>query len=233
MEDIASDCGISDDAAYGALEELTEWGSCAGPMKKDEFNTYRASAFSPTRKQLRAAQASGDAAPASYELGEARPVPDVQVLSMPSTRSSTVPCRFGSARSSCFRGGGQPPVRHARLHRHLQRDRGRSPISRDRGGHPLQRRPAAVRAAGNQLHRRDRSGGLRVCSTPRLRRRRFNSASIVGIVAMSGGFFLSGTCREPVLHGAHLGVAQGHEPAAHSAASTAAVRRRGVSEAHA
>ncbi len=80
MEDIASDCGISDDAAYGALEELTEWGSCAGPMKKDEFNTYRASAFSPTRKQLRAAQASGDAAPASYELGEARPVPDVQVL---------------------------------------------------------------------------------------------------------------------------------------------------------
>lgn len=80
MEDIASDCGISDDAAYGALEELTEWGSCAGPTKKDEFNTYRASAFSPTRKQLRAAQASGDAVPASYELGEARPVPDVQVL---------------------------------------------------------------------------------------------------------------------------------------------------------
>lgn len=80
MEDIAADCGISDDAAHDALEELTEWGSCSGPTKKDEFNTYRASAFSPTKKQLKAAQAVGATPPESYELGEARPVADPQAL---------------------------------------------------------------------------------------------------------------------------------------------------------
>lgn len=80
MEDIAADCGISDDAAYDALEELTEWGSCSGPTKKDEFNTYRASAFSLTKKQLKAAQAVGATPPESYELGEARPVADPQAL---------------------------------------------------------------------------------------------------------------------------------------------------------
>ena len=80
MEDIAADCGISDDAAYDALEELTEWGSCSGPTKKDEFNTYRASAFSPTKRQLKAAQAVGATPPESYELGEARPVADPQAL---------------------------------------------------------------------------------------------------------------------------------------------------------
>lgn len=80
MEDIAADCGISDDAAYDALEELTEWGSCSGPTKRDEFNTYRASVFSPTKKQLKAAQAVGSTPPESYELGEARPVADSQAL---------------------------------------------------------------------------------------------------------------------------------------------------------
>lgn len=42
MEDIARDCGISDDEAYDALEELVEWGSIKGPTKKDQYNTYRA-----------------------------------------------------------------------------------------------------------------------------------------------------------------------------------------------
>ncbi|MFR1639417.1 MAG: hypothetical protein ACLSVD_09740 [Eggerthellaceae bacterium] len=36
------DCGITDDEAYEALDELVEWGSIAGPTKQDKYNTYRA-----------------------------------------------------------------------------------------------------------------------------------------------------------------------------------------------
>ncbi|HIW76505.1 MULTISPECIES: site-2 protease family protein [Gordonibacter] len=67
MEDIARDCGISDDDAYEALEELVEWGSAVGPTKKDQFNTYRAPEVKPGKKAL----AAGAVA---YSLGEARPV---------------------------------------------------------------------------------------------------------------------------------------------------------------
>ena len=79
MEDIARDCGISDDEAYDALEELVEWGSIKGPTKKDQYNTYRAVETRPTKKQLKAA-AAGEAAPVSYALGEARPVDDAHAL---------------------------------------------------------------------------------------------------------------------------------------------------------
>ncbi len=41
MEDVAKDCGITDDEAYEALEELTEWGTLTGPTKQDQYNTYR------------------------------------------------------------------------------------------------------------------------------------------------------------------------------------------------
>ena len=41
MEDIAADCGITDDEAFDALDELAEWGSVVGPTKKDQYNTYR------------------------------------------------------------------------------------------------------------------------------------------------------------------------------------------------
>ena len=33
--------GITDDEAYQALEELTEWGSLKRPTRKDKLNTYR------------------------------------------------------------------------------------------------------------------------------------------------------------------------------------------------
>ena len=79
MEDVARDCGISDDEAYNALEELVEWGSIKGPTKKDQYNTYRAVETRPTRKQLKAA-AAGEAAPVPYALGEARPVDDAHAL---------------------------------------------------------------------------------------------------------------------------------------------------------
>lgn len=73
MEDVAADCGITDDEAYEALEELVEWGSAAGPLKTDEFNTYRAPQTYPSKKQ----RALGVRA---YELGEPRDVPDEREL---------------------------------------------------------------------------------------------------------------------------------------------------------
>ena len=41
MEDVADALGITDDEAYQALEELTEWGSLKRPTRKDKLNTYR------------------------------------------------------------------------------------------------------------------------------------------------------------------------------------------------
>ncbi len=80
MEDIAHDCGITDDEACDALDELVEWGSVMGPTKKDQYNTYRAPEIHPTKKQLAAAHAAGMPEPASYELGQARPVEDAHAL---------------------------------------------------------------------------------------------------------------------------------------------------------
>jgi regulator of sigma E protease len=53
MEDVASDCGCSDDDAFEALEELVEWGTIIGPKKTDEYNVYRVPERKPTRRQLR------------------------------------------------------------------------------------------------------------------------------------------------------------------------------------
>lgn len=41
MEDMARDLGITDDEAYAALDELSEWGTLAGPKKSDKHNVYR------------------------------------------------------------------------------------------------------------------------------------------------------------------------------------------------
>lgn len=41
MEDVAQELGISDDEAYHALDELSEWGTIAGPRRSDKYNTYR------------------------------------------------------------------------------------------------------------------------------------------------------------------------------------------------
>ena len=59
MEDVALDCGITDDEAYEALEELVEWGAIEGPKKTDEFNVYRTTALKPTARMLRKATARG------------------------------------------------------------------------------------------------------------------------------------------------------------------------------
>lgn len=73
MEDVARDCGISDDDAYSALEELVEWGTVTGPKKSDEFNVYRTPAVKPTRRARTAAVERGEVAKA-YEEGDPRPL---------------------------------------------------------------------------------------------------------------------------------------------------------------
>lgn len=80
LEDIAADCGITDDEAYEALEELVEWGSVLAPTKKDEFNTYRTPERRPTKRQVKAAAKAGEPVPASFAQGEARPVADAHGL---------------------------------------------------------------------------------------------------------------------------------------------------------
>ena len=80
MEDIAQDCDISNDDALAALDELVEWGSLQAPTKKDKFNTYRAPATHPTKKQIKQAEEAGEPAPLSYELGQPRLIDDAHAL---------------------------------------------------------------------------------------------------------------------------------------------------------
>lgn len=80
MEDIARDCGVTNDEAYEALEELVEWGSCTAPTKKDEFNTYRAAAVVPSKKRVKAALAASAPAPLAVAEGVPREVPDAHAL---------------------------------------------------------------------------------------------------------------------------------------------------------
>lgn len=80
MEEVAQDCGITDDEAYQALEELVEWGTIAGPGKKDEYNTYRTPRVQPTKKQIERAQRDGLPKPQAHELGEVRPLDNVQAF---------------------------------------------------------------------------------------------------------------------------------------------------------
>ena len=80
MEDIARDCGIPDEDALKALDELVDWGSCTGPTKKDEYNTYRAAEAIPSKKQICVALEAGKPAPQRYAEGQARPVEDAHAL---------------------------------------------------------------------------------------------------------------------------------------------------------
>lgn len=78
MEEVAVDCGITDDEALEALDELVEWGSICAPTRKDEFNTYRTPEVKPTKRQCRAARNAGLPVPEAYQTGTPRPVADVQ-----------------------------------------------------------------------------------------------------------------------------------------------------------
>lgn len=106
--EVAAACGISDDEAFEALEELVEWGSAVGPAKGDPEDVYRAAATTaPKSCRARRARAkrrtvpiaapevgatlqasagaavraeSGAAAASAYALGEPRPVADPDAL---------------------------------------------------------------------------------------------------------------------------------------------------------
>lgn len=80
MEDVAADCGITDDEAYEALEQLAEWGSVLRPEKSDEFNTYRTPAFVPAKREVKAASEAGLPLPRAFEKGEPREVLDTLAL---------------------------------------------------------------------------------------------------------------------------------------------------------
>ena len=111
MEDVARDCGISDDEAYNALEELVEWGSVIGPSKADQYNTYRAPRVAPGKRALKkAAAAAGEKAIAMIKARELLPLTGYvhggcspMRFTSPSTASSTARCPSGSVRSSFWR----------------------------------------------------------------------------------------------------------------------------------
>ncbi len=67
MEDVALDCGCTDDEAYEALEELVEWGTIVGPKKTDEYNVYRVPSRKPTALQLKRAQRAASKASQGME----------------------------------------------------------------------------------------------------------------------------------------------------------------------
>ena len=74
MEDVAADCGISDDDAYAALEELVEWGTIVGPRKSDEYNVYRTPSAGKMRLRKKDDPAIMPAAPRAE--GDPAPLPD-------------------------------------------------------------------------------------------------------------------------------------------------------------
>lgn len=74
FEEVAFDCGITDEEAVEALEELVEWGSVIAPKRTDEFNTYRTPEVQPTSKQLRFARRHCMPAPQAQAEGTPRVV---------------------------------------------------------------------------------------------------------------------------------------------------------------
>lgn len=51
LEDVAAHLGISDDDAYHALDELSEWGTLVPPRRKDKHNIYRTPAIKGVRAE--------------------------------------------------------------------------------------------------------------------------------------------------------------------------------------
>lgn len=78
--EVASACGISEEDAQDALEQLVEWGSVLTPARGDAEEAYRAPAIEPTRRQRRAAQHLCSEPPRSCAAGAPREVPDSGAL---------------------------------------------------------------------------------------------------------------------------------------------------------
>lgn len=81
VEDVMEDCGLTEQQAYAALDQLVGWGSLTEPRKTDEFNTYRvAESPVPSKRVLRKLAAQGKPAPVAYAEGQARPVANPEEL---------------------------------------------------------------------------------------------------------------------------------------------------------
>ncbi len=80
MEEVAFDCGVSDEEALDALEELVEWGSITPPKRTDEYNTYRTPEYLPSPSEIRTARRLCMAAPAALAEGEPRRISDAERL---------------------------------------------------------------------------------------------------------------------------------------------------------
>lgn len=80
--EVAAACGISDDEAFEALEELVEWGSAAGPAKGDPEDVYRAVATTaPKARRARRTRAKRRTVPiAAPEVGAALQASDCTVV---------------------------------------------------------------------------------------------------------------------------------------------------------
>ena len=117
MEDVARDCGISDDEAYNALEELVEWGSVIGPSKADQYNTYRAPrvcAWQARSEEGGRRGSAGTRQPMSWAKPERWPTP---MRSLRIGVPSAVPLAalleaLGHSSGGHFH---EPAVRHARV----------------------------------------------------------------------------------------------------------------------
>lgn len=79
-ERIALACGISEDEAAEALEELSEWGSAVAPKRSSHDDVYRAAATYPMKRRRRHRTVADSMPQHIYEVGEARPVPDAHRL---------------------------------------------------------------------------------------------------------------------------------------------------------
>ena len=159
MEDIAADCGITDDDAFDALDELAEWGSVVGPTKKDQYNTYRAPAVRPAKKQIAAAEAAGRPTPAAFEPGRSAPCGEparpVRKRIPPAVPLAAV---LEALHHPGGRRGHEPPVCHPAVHRVAVRHRHGRADGR-RGDRACEPEPFAGHPVRLYVHRGGRPSG--------------------------------------------------------------------------
>lgn len=79
-ERMALACGISEDEAFEALEELAEWGSAVAPKRSERDGAYRAAKTYPVKRSRRRRTVADLMSPPTYEVGQPRPVPDAHQL---------------------------------------------------------------------------------------------------------------------------------------------------------
>lgn len=80
LDEVADLCGLDQEQAQDALDQLVEWGSIKPPARNDMREVYRTPAVQPARKQLRQAKRLCMPAPVAMDEGAPHEVGDVSVL---------------------------------------------------------------------------------------------------------------------------------------------------------